>query len=244
MKIKLNLAVAPTLRERYALAWAVPTTIVALAVMVWLAHSTWADVRQARGLEVKLAGAGQREQKLIQREMELRRDFDQPDIRSLLEKTQFINGLIDKKRLSFTVLVMKVADLLPPDARLSGVALARSGDGSAVRFQVNSKAPQPLETFLANLAKSPDFADPVVTSEGFEQPQAATGAAAAGEVTVTCTARYVGPQGGAGVEETPASDQASGEPPSRGSDGSRDKPAGTSSRAGTRKKGGESPHAK
>lgn len=205
MKITLNLAVAPTLRERYALAWAVPTTIVAVAVMVWLAHSTWVDVRGARGLEVKLVDAQQREQKLNQREMDLRRDFERPDTRSLLEKAQFINGLIDKKRLSFTALAMKVAGLLPPDARLSGVALLRSGDSSTVRFQVNGKTPQALETFLANLAASSDFAEPVVTSEGFEQPQGTTGAAA-GEVTVTCTARYIGSQ--ADVEGAPASDNA------------------------------------
>lgn len=247
MKITLNLAVAPTLRERYALAWAVPTTIVALVVMVWLAHSTWANVRRARGLEAKLADAQQREQKLTQREMELRRDFDRPDIRGLLEKTQLINGLIDKKRLSFTALVMNVADLLPPDARLSGVALARSGDGSAVRFQVNSKAPQPLETFLANLAKSPDFADPVVTSEGFEQPQGATGAST-GEVTVTCTARYIGQPG---VEGAPPSDNAqdeAGGPSNNPASEKANKQTGgkasgtTAGRTGDRK-GGERAHA-
>ncbi|HEV2492124.1 MAG TPA: hypothetical protein VG204_03535 [Terriglobia bacterium] len=257
MKITLNLAVAPTLRERYALGWAVPTTVLAFVVMVWLAHSTWVDVRQAREIESKVAEAEQREQKLTQREMELRRDFEQPDIRSLLEKTGFINGLIDKKRLSFTALAMKVAGLLPPDARLSGVALARSGDSSTVRFQVNGKAPQALETFLANLANSADFAEPVVTSEGFEQAQGGT-SAAAGEVTVTCTARYVGAPTDAEAAATSdnASDQASDEAshqaedkPShpagdKGSAGASDKVSGKTSDQTTAKKGGAVPNAK
>jgi hypothetical protein len=201
MKITLNLAVAPTLRERYALAWAVPTTAAALVVTVWLAHSIWVDMRDTRRLEPKVAETQRRERELTRREMDIRRDFERPDIRSLLEKTQFVNGLIDKKRLSFTALAMKVAGLLPPDARLSAVALSRSGDDSTVRFQVNGKTPEALETFLANLANSSDFADAVVTSEGFEQQQGTT----AGEVTVACTARYIGAR--ADVEPAPASDQ-------------------------------------
>jgi hypothetical protein len=191
MKIRVNLAVRPTVHERFALAWSLPTALAALVVMVWLAHSALADLRDYRALEAQLVEAQRREGELSRRDVELRRGLDRPEFRATLREAQFVNSLIAKKQLSLSALAVRVADLLPPDARLSALALARSDNDSAVRFEVTGKSAEALETFLGNLANSPDFEDPVITSEGFEQ-QGST----AGEVTVTCTARYVGARDG------------------------------------------------
>lgn len=187
MKIKLNLAVRPTVHERFALAWSLPTTLAALVVMVWLAHSALADLRDYRTLGAQLVEEQRRERELSQREAELRRGLDRPEFRATLREAQFVNSLIEKKHLSLSALAVRVADLLPPDARLSALALARSDNDSAVRFEVTGKSAEALETFLGNLANSPDFEDPAITSEGFQQQGSTTG-----EVTVACMARYIG----------------------------------------------------
>ncbi len=187
MKIKLNLAVAATARERFALAWSAPTVLVGLVIAVWLTFSALAALRSTRGVEAKLVEAERREKELSQRELELRRDLERPEFRGTLGEAQFVNSLIETKRLFLSEVAVKVADLLPPEARLSALAMARSENDSAVRFEVTGRNAQALEAFLGNLADSPDFEDAVITSEGFQRQTTATG-----EVTVACSARYVG----------------------------------------------------
>jgi len=198
MKIKLNLAVAPTTHERYALAWSAPVALVALAVMVWLVLSAMADLRATRGLAVRLADAERRGRELSQRETELRKSLDRPELGGTLREAQFVNSLILQKQLSLSGLTVRVADLLPPDARLSALALARSNNDSMVRFEVTSRNPQALEQFLSNLADSADFQDPIITSEGFERQ-----ASSPGEITLACSARYVGVREGGNPAASP-----------------------------------------
>lgn len=190
MKIKLNLGVAATVRERFALAWSAPTALVALAIAVWLTFSALADLRATRGVEAKLVDAERREKELSQRELELRRSLERPEFRGTIGEAQFVNSLIETKRVLLSELAVKVAGLLPPEARLSALALTRSENDSAVRFEVAGKNAQALETFLGNLADSPDFEDAVITSEGFQRQNSTTG-----EVTVACSARYIGARG-------------------------------------------------
>ena len=187
MKIALNLAVSPSWRERYALAWSLATMLVVLLVMLGFIHSMFEEFRAYRKLEGDLAAPQRQEAELARREAELRRHLERPEFRGTLREAQYVNSLIDRKRLSLASLAVEVIDLLPQEARLSGLALTRANNDSLVRFQVNSKTEKGLETFVSNLSSSPDFAEPAVATVGLEP-----GGQAAGEMTVTCTARYVG----------------------------------------------------
>jgi hypothetical protein len=202
MKITLNLAVSPSFRERYALTWSVPTALLALLVLIALAHSLEQGLRAYRKVKQELVEPQRRAVELAEREAELRRSLERPEFRATLLQAQLVNSLIEKKQLSLSALAIEVADLLPPEARLSGLALVRSSNASLVKFQVNGKNAQALETFLGNLQDSPDFEDPAFGNEGFEQQ-----GPAAGEVTMTCTARYVGPSDDEGSDAEPDEEQ-------------------------------------
>ena len=187
MKITLNLAVSPSFREQHSLTWSAPTALAALAVLIVLAHSTVRDLRAYRKAEQDLVKPQRQERELVEREAGLRRGLERPESRATLRKAQLVNSLIEKKRISVSALAIEVADLLPPDARLVGLGVVRSDNGSFVKFQVNGRNAQALETFGNNVLDSPDFEDFVLGSVGFGSQ-----GAGAGEVTVTCTARYVG----------------------------------------------------
>jgi len=187
MKINLNLAVAPSFRERFALAWSVPTALVAFAVMIALVYSTVSAFRTYRKSQAELEGPASQESALAAREAALRQALDRPDLRDTLRQAQFINSLIERKQLSLAELAVKVSGLLPPEARLNALALTRSDRDAVARFEVIGRSPQALESFLSNLSSSPEFEDTAISSEGFVEKDAGTG-----EVTVACTARYVG----------------------------------------------------
>jgi len=187
MKITLNLAVSPSFREQHSLTWSAPTALAALAVLIVLAHSTVRDLRAYRKAEQDLVKPQRQERELVEREAGLRRGLERPESRATLREAQLVNSLIEKKQVSVSALAIEVADLLPPEARLIGLAVVRSDNGSLVKFQVSGRNAQALETFGNNVLDSPDFADFVLGSVGFGSQ-----GAGAGEVTVTCTARYVG----------------------------------------------------
>lgn len=220
MKITLNLAVAPSFRERYALAWSVPTALAGLVLMAVLAVSTVSAFRSYRRAEADLAGPAAENNRLAAREMELRRALDRPELRDKLAEAQSANALIEKKRLLLGALAAKVSGLLPPDARLKALALTRVDNNAVVRFEVNTRDPQAAETFLGNLTGSPDFVDATTTSEGM-----AESAQPGGEITLACTARYVG---GETSGSEPGRNTPSGEKPK-----SRASPAGAKQRART-----------
>ncbi len=121
MKITLNLAVSPSFREQHSLTWSAPTALVALAVLIVLAHSTVRDVRAYRKAEQDLVKPQRQERELIEREAVLRRGLERPESRATLLKAQLVNSLIEKKQISVSALAIEVADLLPPDARLVGL---------------------------------------------------------------------------------------------------------------------------
>ena len=209
MKITLNLAVSPSFREQHSLTWSAPTALAALAVLIVLAHSTVRDLRAYRKAEQDLVKPQRQERELIEREAVLRRGLERPESRATLLKAQLVNSLIEKKQISVSALAIEVADLLPPDARLVGLGVVRSDNGSFVKFQVNGRNAQALETFGNNVLDSPDFEDLVLGSVGFDLQ-----GAAAGEVTVTCTARYVGPRNDDAGDNAEDND----EPPPRAAD--------------------------
>ncbi len=191
MKVILNLSTAPTPRERYALAWAVPVGLLGCAGLIFLCVSATRNIRDYREIHRDRLRLQNDEAALSQTENDLRKDLGQAPFRDIFRKTQFLNTLIGQKRFSLTELAVKVTKLLPADVRLTGLAFSQPGENSAVRIGVEGKSEEAVESFLTNLEDSPDFKDVAITNQGFE-----AGGSAGGLVIITCTALYLG--GGTG----------------------------------------------
>jgi hypothetical protein len=188
MKVYFNLAVASDRRERYALAWAVPTLAVGLVVLFWLAATAGRDVRRAQQAQRSLAETRSQEAALSSKETSLRQQIDRPEFRSMIQKTEFVNQLISQRYFSLTDLTFKVSRLLPPSARLNGLALASaSAPNPEVQFAVMGKDEEAIETFLSNLEGSNDFSDVIIKSQGFR----GGGGSGPQEIALICTAKFV-----------------------------------------------------
>lgn len=188
MKVYFNLAVAPERRERYALAWAFPTVVVGLLVLVWLAFTSIRDVRRSHRVEQSLAQLQSQEAAINSKEAGLRRQIDRPEYRSMIQKTEFVNQVISRRQFSLTDLTFKVSKLLPPSTRLEGLALASAtAPKPEVQFAVMGKDEEAIETFLNNLEGSSDFSDVVIKSQGFR----GGGGGGPQEIALVCTATYV-----------------------------------------------------
>lgn len=193
MKITLNLATPPSPHERYGLAWAIPTVVVALVGMGLLAFFARRNYRDYRAVHRSVLEMQQREAELRSRELSLRRELEQPQFREVYRQAQFVNALIDQRRFSLTELTQKVSNLLPGEVRLTSLVLPQGGKEPVVRFAVVGNSEEAIEAFLSNLEDASDFADVAVLNQGFAQESGTQGS-----VTVVCMARYLGawPRGG------------------------------------------------
>jgi hypothetical protein len=187
MKLTLNLSTAPSPHERYALAWAVPTAVIALAGLVLLSLVAVRSFREYRSVHRSVLESERMEARLRSQEMALRRDLEQPQLREVYRQVQFVNALIDQKQFSLSELTEKVSKLLPGDVRLTGLALSRADREPVVRFTVTGDDEEAVETFLSHLEDSANFADVAILNQGFGQDGAGRG-----PVMIVCVARYVG----------------------------------------------------
>jgi Tfp pilus assembly protein PilN len=186
MKVVLNLAIPPSARERYALYWAIPATLLGVTGLAFLLLFTVRSFRAYRAVQKSVAEQQGRENTLRAQEMALRKQLEEPEYRRLLDDVQFVNALIEKKRVSLTGLAADITDLMPDEVRLTGLALAPEGQELAVRFVITGKSEEAIERFLSDLEDSPHFKDVAIVNQGFEQ----TGAASELE-NIACTAHYL-----------------------------------------------------
>ena len=190
MKISLNLAIAPSPRERYALTWAIPTGVLAAVGLVLLGFMAVRNYREFRSAHRSLADLQQVEAKMREHEAALKKDLERPQLHEMFRQAQFVNSVIDHKQFSLTELTQKVTKLLPGQARLDSLILAHAEKNPPVRLSVAGNSEEDIEKFLENLENSSDFADVAVLSQGVAQASEEGGGKE--PVTVVCTARYVG----------------------------------------------------
>jgi len=182
----MNLAISPSARERYALYWAIPATLLGVIGVAFLLSSTIPSIREYRVVKKSVAECQERENALQAQEMALRRQLDEPESRRRLDDVKFVNALIEQRRISLTGLMTDVTELLPDEVRLTGLAMAPDGQELAIRFVLAGKSTEAIERFLSNLEDSPHFKDVAIINEGFEQ------AGATSELeNMPCTAHYL-----------------------------------------------------
>jgi len=189
MKITLNLSPAPSARDRYALAWAIPATLIGLTALILLGRVTLREFRQYRMIEGQLADVQKRSADLQNQEAGIRRKLDDPAAHDLLHRAKFVNTLIDQRQLSLSEVSARVAGLLPEDAHLTGLALSgpkKAGDDYMIRMGISAKNEDAIETFINDLEDSPDFKDVSIINQGFQEESSQPD-----QVNIVCSARYL-----------------------------------------------------
>jgi hypothetical protein len=214
MKITLNLSPAPSVHERFGLAWAVPVVVVGLAAFVLLARASLQEYREYRSFKQQVAEVQRRVDTLRDQEATSRKRLQDPAGRDLLREVHFVNGLIDERQLSVADLTARVSDLLPDDAYLTGLALTppkKPGDDPTVRIGINARGEEAVEDFINDLEDAPDFKDVSILNQGFQE-ESSQGE----QVNIICTARYLPQEAEKVEEENDEPPPREAKPPSKG----------------------------
>ena len=189
MQVKLNLAIRPSLRERYGVRWAILLVVVSVGALSWLISRGMADFRTYRSLRSQVALQESNLEVLEKHENDLRNQLERPQFRDTALKAQMVNTLIERKAVSFPEVAERVARLIPADVRITGLGLSFEAAGPSVRIAVVGKSQPAVESVLKALQDSPDFSDAEVQSE-----DPATKENNGEGATMVLNARYMGKQ--------------------------------------------------
>jgi hypothetical protein len=189
MRITLNLSPAERARDRYALTWAIPATLIGAVALVFLGRSFEREFREYREVQHQVVEVQKRSNQLHDQERTIRKKLEDPGYRELLRRAQFVNTLIDQRQISLAELSARLGGLMPDDARLTGLALTTPKGKSTeylVRMGITARDEDAIETFLNDLEDAPDFKDVAILNQGFQEESTQ-----AGQVNIVCTARYL-----------------------------------------------------
>jgi len=167
-RLNINLASERFRTDRAIL---VASAIVSVALVVLLGFLSAAIHRQrdaARESRAHIAVLQQRLRGVQAEEAKLRGELRQPANESILDRSQFINTLLQRKGISWTRMFGDLQEVMPPTVCLVSVRPFATGDNRIqLDMVVGSKAPAAVIDLLKRLEDSPLFGG---TSVQGEQP--------------------------------------------------------------------------
>ncbi len=165
MKIRLNLATAPQANHRPFLTAAVATgTLGAIAfILLWhAAFTSWQANRELRiessRLEDQIRG-----DRAVQED--LAAYFRTPFARQTLDRSAFLNSLIDERSFPWTKVFMDLEQTLPPGVRVVSISPRLVNGRAEVELEVGAATDEGKIRFLEAVEKSRVFSGMVVKDE-------------------------------------------------------------------------------
>ncbi len=174
MKLQLNLATAPQANNRPFLAASAlggAAALIALALLAHAAYSSWQDQRQlrseTRALQAEIRD-GERQQQ------QLAAYFHSPQAQRVLDRSAFLNSLIDERSFPWTRIFTELERTLPPGVRVVSIAPRLDRDRAEVTMQVGAQSGASEVQFLKAMETSRAFSGLVVKNV---RPAASAGSA-------------------------------------------------------------------
>jgi Tfp pilus assembly protein PilN len=165
MKLHLNLATAPQLNKRPFLAGAAvlgTIGILALALLSLAAYKSWQSSRELRAEIGRWQGEIRRER---DRQQELQAYFRSPAAQQVLERSAFLNSLIDERSFPWTKVFMDLEDTIPPGVRVVSITPRLVNGQAEVTLEVGALDDESKIHFLEAMEKSKIFSGMIVRDE-------------------------------------------------------------------------------
>jgi Tfp pilus assembly protein PilN len=165
MKLRLNLATAPPQQKRpflVAAGLAGTLGLLALLLLSYAAFSSWRSNRELRAdinrLQNQLRSDRQRQQALATY-------FETDAARQVLDRSAFLNSLIDERSFPWTKIFMDLEQTLPPGVRVVSIAPRLDNGRAEVTLQIGAQSDDSKIEFLKAIEKSKTFTGMVVKDE-------------------------------------------------------------------------------
>lgn len=169
MRIRLNLATAPTSSgRRFAFGAAVigGFAILALALLATRAYYVSREARQQRAEIARLQGEIDQ---LNRQRSELQAYFNQPDVLKVRDRAGFLNSLIEERSFPWTRIFMDLENILPEGVRVVQIAPKLVNGHIELKLATAAVSDEAKLKFLRTLESSRSFSHIELISQSSPQ---------------------------------------------------------------------------
>lgn len=161
VRVPINLATDPFRRDRPIIVGTIALSIALIGVLVLQAFLIYSERNQAADTRILLDRLSRQLTKVTAEQNKMDLTLGQPANSEVLEKSLFLNLLIQHKSISWTKLFADLEKVMPADVRLVNVRLPQVNAQGHVLLdmQVAAKDAGPVVEFIRRLETSPQFSN-------------------------------------------------------------------------------------
>jgi Tfp pilus assembly protein PilN len=165
MKLHLNLATAPQPNRRPFLAAAALAGTVGVLALALVSHAAYRSWLASRQLRVDVNHWEQEIRTGQQTQQELAAYFRSPGAQQTLDRSAFLNSLIDERSFPWTKIFMDLEQTLPPGVRVVSISPQLVNGRAEVTLEVGAASDESKIQFLQAIEKSKTFSGMIVKDE-------------------------------------------------------------------------------
>lgn len=162
MKVQLNLATAPQANNRPFLAGSALIGAAALIVLLLLAHQAYSSWRNQRQLRAEISALQSRIRSSQSQQEKLASYFHGPEARRVLDRSAFLNSLIEERSFPWTNIFTDLEHTLPPGVRVISISPQLENGRAEVKLEVGAETGASEVRFLKAMESSRAFSGLVV----------------------------------------------------------------------------------
>jgi hypothetical protein len=159
LRVPLNLATDPFRRDRPMLVGAAAIAILLCVALIVQVVVIVSEHRQVADIRVSIDQENARLRSIAAQQAQLTGTLRRPENAEVLERSLFLNTLIDRKAISWTKIFADLEKVMPYNVRLVSVRLPQVDSNNQVLLDmvVGAKDVQPILELLKHLEGAPQF---------------------------------------------------------------------------------------
>jgi Tfp pilus assembly protein PilN len=157
MKLRLNLATNALQNNRPFVVGSGVTGTLGLIALVILSHAAYINWNMNRDLRQKISAAEDQISASERQQHELALLFQTPNSRQILDRSAFLNGMIQQRAFPWTKIFMDLEDTLPAGVRVITIAPHLENGRVAVKLVIGAVNDESKVKFLRALEGSKAF---------------------------------------------------------------------------------------
>jgi hypothetical protein len=166
LRVPINLASEPFRRDRQTLVVSASIAIVLGLLLIYQVIAILSERHQAADIRIAIVHQDERLKTIAAQQAKLNATLRRPENSEVLERSLFLNTLIDRKAISWTRIFADLEKVMPYNVRLVSVRLPEVDSNNQVLLDmvVGSKDVPPILDLLKKLEGSPQFGPTSVQS--------------------------------------------------------------------------------
>ncbi len=159
LRVPINLATEPFRRDRPMLVGAAAIAILLCALLIFQVVTIVSGHRQAADIRIAIDRESAQIRSISAQQAKLNATLRKPENAEVLERSLFLNSLIDRKAISWTKIFADLEKVMPYNVRLVSVRLPAVDSNNQVLLDmvVGAKDVGPILDLLKHLEGSPQF---------------------------------------------------------------------------------------